>query len=94
MQEASRLLTTYPRAKIAEIAELAGFAGAGNFFRTFRRFFGLSPQAHRARVAQSGLERSPPAARTPTIMAMTGTFGSCPPTGQNSPPVVEASPFE
>jgi LacI family transcriptional regulator len=47
MQEASRLLRTHPRAKIAAIAELVGLDGAGNFFRTFRRFFGESPKVHR-----------------------------------------------
>jgi len=52
MQEASRLLTTHPRVKITEIAELAGFAGAGNFFRTFRQFYGMSPHAHRARAVR------------------------------------------
>lgn len=47
MQEASRLLRTHPRAKIAAIAELVGLDGAGTFFRTFRRFFGESPNHHR-----------------------------------------------
>lgn len=47
MQEASRLLRTHPRAKIAAIAELVGLDGAGSFFRTFRRFYGESPSIHR-----------------------------------------------
>lgn len=47
MQEASRLLRTHPRAKVANIAELVGFDGAGTFYRTFRRFFGESSKAHR-----------------------------------------------
>ena len=52
MQEASRLLRTHPRAKIAAIAELVGLDGAGNFFRTFRRFFGESPKTHRQGAAR------------------------------------------
>lgn len=47
MQEASRLLRTYPRAKVGDIADLVGFEGRDAFFRTFRRFFGESPKAHR-----------------------------------------------
>ncbi len=47
MQEASRLLRTHPRAKVADIAGLVGLDGAGTFFRTFRRFFGESPRVHR-----------------------------------------------
>jgi LacI family transcriptional regulator len=47
MQEASRLLAAHPRAKSSDIATLVGLAGAGNFFRTFRRFYGTSPRAHR-----------------------------------------------
>jgi LacI family transcriptional regulator len=47
MQEASRLLRTHPRAKIAAVAQLVGLDGAGSFFRTFRRFFGESPRLHR-----------------------------------------------
>ncbi len=53
MQEASRLLKAHPRAKIAAIAELVGLDGAGNFFRTFRRFFGESPKVHRLGGAQA-----------------------------------------
>jgi LacI family transcriptional regulator len=51
MQEASRLLRTHPRTKIAAIAELVGLDGAGSFFRIFRRFFGESPTLHRQGVA-------------------------------------------
>ena len=53
MQEASRLLRAHPRAKIAAIAELVGLDGAGNFFRTFRRFFGESPKVHRLGTART-----------------------------------------
>lgn len=54
MHEASRLLRTHPRAKIAAIAELVGLDGAGSFFRTFRRFFGESPSTHRQGESRSG----------------------------------------
>ena len=47
MREASRILRTHPRAKSSEVAALVGIAGAGTFFRAFRRFFGVSPKAHR-----------------------------------------------
>ncbi|BET68874.1 DNA-binding transcriptional regulator [Opitutales bacterium ASA1] len=47
MQEASRLLCTHPRAKVADVAALVGVEGAVTFFRTFRRFFGESPREHR-----------------------------------------------
>lgn len=47
MQEASRLLRTHSRAKVADIAELVGLGGTGTFFRAFRRFFGESPNVHR-----------------------------------------------
>jgi LacI family transcriptional regulator len=47
MQEASRMLRSHPRAKVGAIAELVGFGPAGNFFRTFRRYFGESPNVHR-----------------------------------------------
>jgi LacI family transcriptional regulator len=56
MQEASRLLRTHPRAKIAAIAELVGLDGAGNFFRTFRRFFGESPKVHREGAGGTTIE--------------------------------------
>lgn len=51
MQEASRLLINHPRTRIADIAQLVGFAGEGSFFRTFRQFYGMSPQAHREQAA-------------------------------------------
>jgi LacI family transcriptional regulator len=51
MQEAARLLTAHPRAKSADIAALVGLAGAGNFFRTFRRFYGMTPRDHREHAA-------------------------------------------
>ncbi|HEU5078756.1 MAG TPA: DNA-binding transcriptional regulator [Opitutaceae bacterium] len=47
MREASRLLQAHPRAKSSEIAALIGLSGASTFFRTFRRYYGMSPQAHR-----------------------------------------------
>lgn len=55
MQEASRLLRTYPRAKVGDIADLVGFEGSDAFFRTFRRFFGESPKAHRLGKVQAGI---------------------------------------
>ena len=53
MREASRLLKTHPRAKSTEIASLIGITEAGTFFRTFRRYFGMSPKAHRVWAAQT-----------------------------------------
>jgi LacI family transcriptional regulator len=53
MQEASRLLKTHARVRTAEVASLVGLAGAGTFSRTFRRFYGMSPQAHRSRANQA-----------------------------------------
>jgi LacI family transcriptional regulator len=47
MREASRLLKTHQRAKSAEIAALVGLPGERTFFRTFRRYFGMSTSAHR-----------------------------------------------
>ena len=55
MQEASRLLRTYPRAKVGDIADLVGFEDSGAFFRIFRRFFGESPKAHRLGKAPAGI---------------------------------------
>lgn len=67
MQEASRLLKTHPRAKTSEIASLVGLAEPGTFFRTFRRFFGMSPKAHRDWSTQaenvSRLSTAPPEAQ-------------------------------
>jgi LacI family transcriptional regulator len=60
MQEASRLLRTHPRAKIAAIAELVGLDGARSFFRTFRRFFGESPGLHRQGAARSDRRAAEP----------------------------------
>ena len=48
MNEASRLLKDHPRTRIAAIAELVGLPGAGNFVRTFRRHFGMTPASYRA----------------------------------------------
>jgi LacI family transcriptional regulator len=59
MQEASRLLRTHPRAKVSDIADLVGFEGGGTFFRTFRRFFGESPKAHRLGTVRAGLATEP-----------------------------------
>jgi LacI family transcriptional regulator len=67
MQEASRLLRTHPRAKVAAIAELVGLDGAGSFFRSFRRFFGESPKVHRqgaARAPDPALDRDESARET------------------------------
>lgn len=77
MREASRLLRVHPRAKSSEIAALVGIGGAGTFFRTFRRFFGMSPKTHRrwsapdsdatgaARAAIHPLAWPPPPVHTP-----------------------------
>jgi LacI family transcriptional regulator len=54
MREASRLLRLHPRAKSSEIAALVGITGAGSFFRTFRRFFGMNPKAHRHSANEIG----------------------------------------
>lgn len=59
MREASRLLKTHPRARSAEIGELVGITDAGTFFRTFRRYFGVSPRTHRDWAAQAALTISP-----------------------------------
>lgn len=53
MNEASRLLRDHPRAKVSTIAGLVGLPSAGNFFRTFRRHFGLTPAAFRAGASRS-----------------------------------------
>ncbi len=53
MQEASRLLKAHPRAKCSDIGVLIGLADAGTFYRTFRRFFGVSPMMHRAWAART-----------------------------------------
>ncbi len=60
MYEASRLLTTHARAKCSDIAALVGLGGGRNFFRTFRRFFGRSPKAHREWAAGTAGHRSAP----------------------------------
>lgn len=67
MREASRLLRTYPRTKTSDVAELVGINGAGTFFRAFRRYFGVSPQAHRDWAVQPG-NTSP--ASTPAVHAI------------------------
>ncbi len=48
MSEASRLLKTYPRTRITDVAALVGINDAGTFCRAFRRYYGVSPQSHRA----------------------------------------------
>ena len=58
MNEASRLLKDHPRSKITTIAELVGIPGANNFFRTFRRHFGMTPAAYRDAHAASPAERA------------------------------------
>lgn len=47
MQEASRLLAAHPRAKISDISELVGMNLTGNFFRSFRRYYGMSPNTYK-----------------------------------------------
>jgi len=60
MEEASRLLRTHPRAKVADIAGLVGLDGETTFFRTFRRFFGESPGEHRqSAVREAGAAAEP-----------------------------------
>lgn len=53
MNEASRLLKDHPRTRIGAVADLVGLPGAGNFFRTFRRHFGVTPASYRAGYAIS-----------------------------------------
>ena len=53
MQEASRLLRTHARARVADIAGLVGLGGEAAFFRTFRRYFGESPGEHRLAAARA-----------------------------------------
>lgn len=43
MKEAARLLKENPTSKIASIAELIGISESGNFFRTFKRHYGVTP---------------------------------------------------
>ncbi len=62
MYEASRLLTTHARAKCSDIAALVGLGDERNFFRTFRRFFGMSPKAHREWAASGAGSRGTAAA--------------------------------
>ncbi|HEY9154755.1 MAG TPA: substrate-binding domain-containing protein [Opitutaceae bacterium] len=57
MQEASRLLKTHARVRTADVASLVGLAGPGTFSRTFRRYYGMSPQAHRTRTNQAANAR-------------------------------------
>ena len=54
MQEASRLLKGCPQSKCSEVAALVGFGDGRTFFRTFRRYFGMSPKEHREGGAQPG----------------------------------------
>jgi len=65
MQEASRLLKTHARVRTAEVAALVGLAGSGTFSRTFRRYYGTSPQAHRAWSTRAERTQSP--ALHPTV---------------------------
>lgn len=65
MGEASRLLRHHPRARSADVAALVGLTGPGTFFRTFRRFFGMSPGAHRDWAAQAAVAREPIAVPAP-----------------------------
>lgn len=61
MREASRLLRLHPRAKSSEVAALVGITGEGSFFRTFRRFFGMTPKAHRHWAIETVNSAAPPA---------------------------------
>lgn len=79
MREASRLLKTHARARSSDVAELVGLGGPRTFFRAFRRYFGVSPKAHRDWAAQSSdasrdFETPPPrpAGARPPRVATTG----------------------
>jgi len=65
MSEASRLLRHHPRARSADIAALVGLTGPGTFFRTFRRFFGMSPGAHRDWAARASVVEASRATASP-----------------------------
>lgn len=71
MREASRLLKVHPRAKSSEVAALVGITGEGTFFRTFRRYFGVSPKIHRAwSAAAHAAKQSPPTVVHPLAPAL------------------------
>ena len=55
MREASRLLAASSRTKTSDVAALVGLAGERTFFRVFRRYFGMTPKAHRTWTAQARL---------------------------------------
>lgn len=77
MQEASRLLKTHLRAKSSDVAALVGLADPGTFFRVFRRYFGMSPRAHRdwaveaMSAARAPLPGFQPTARLPSLSPLT-----------------------
>jgi len=52
MREASRLLKMHPQTKCSAVAALIGLGEGRTFFRTFRRYFGMSPRAHRDKIRQ------------------------------------------
>jgi transcriptional regulator GlxA family with amidase domain len=79
MREASRLLKTQPRAKSAEIATLVGITETGTFFRTFRRYFGMSPGLHRDWAAHSAVtSRAPQTVLHPLAPAPRGRRDTAP----------------
>ncbi|EDY81303.1 transcriptional regulator, AraC family protein [Verrucomicrobiia bacterium DG1235] len=47
MNEASRLLSERPALTVSAIADQVGISAQGNFFRIFRKHFGLTPSAYR-----------------------------------------------
>ena len=47
MKEAARLLLDYPSANVTEVARLVGISAPGNFFRIFRKRFGVTPAGYR-----------------------------------------------
>lgn len=68
MREASRLLKSHPQARSSEVATLVGFTGERTFFRTFRRYFGMSPGAHRDWAVEAWDARQAEANRPPPLV--------------------------
>lgn len=81
MQEASRLLKTHLRAKSSNVAALVGVADQGTFFRVFRRYFGMSPKAHRdwAVEAMSAAHAPLPAFHPTALLPGRGVAAAKPP---------------
>ncbi len=57
MQEAARILRTHDRAKVFDVAGLVGFSAPTNFFRRFRRHFGVTPKSYMRRIETPQLAR-------------------------------------